>query len=310
MPIPTPIRRMLPVSLGLCVVAASVGCVVDLEGRQATETDERVFDVSGTPDIDLSTFDGPIEILGWDRPDVRIEIEKRAADDQALDEIEIEVEQDGDRIRVSARRPDRAGRVTFAVITSWRGVKLTANVPREANVTASTDDGSVTVEGVSGRLELSSDDGSIRGEMLGGQVIASTDDGSVRLRDVSGRVDAQTDDGSMRVSGRLSGVRLRTDDGSVEVGADRDSVMAEDWEIHTDDGSVTLELPRRFSAEFDARTGDGRVRVADEFGGGSARGSDDDDDDGRSTLRRRLNDGGYTLLVRSGDGTIRVRESS
>ena len=310
MPILKPIRRILPALFGLSVIiVASAGCVVDVEGRQVSETDERVFEVTGTPDIDLSTFDGPIEILGWDRQDVRIEIEKRGADDRELDDIEVELEQDGDRIRVSARRPRRTGRVTLAAITSWRGVRLTANVPRETNITATTADGSVTAEGVSGRILLSSDDGSIRGEALGGEVIASTNDGSVSLREVSGRVDAETDDGSMLVSGRLSGVRLRTDDGSVEVGVDRDSVMSEDWEIHTDDGRVTLDLPRRFSPEFDGRTGDGRVRVADEFGGDSPRRAGDDDD-GRSTVRRRLNDGGYTLQVRSGDGSIRVRESS
>ena len=86
MPILKPIRRILPALFGLSVIiiVASAGCVVDVEGRQVSETDEQVFEVTGTPDIDLSTFDGPIEILGWDRQDVRIEIEKRGADDREL----------------------------------------------------------------------------------------------------------------------------------------------------------------------------------------------------------------------------------
>ena len=288
--------------LGLALAGAA--CVVEVEGLDVTEQEERVFSVTGVPDIDLSTFDGPIEVQGWDRPEVRVVIEKRGASAEALEQIEIEAEQSGNRIRVAATRV-RQPRVTLSITTSWRGAKLIASVPHESNLVATTDDGRVTVDEVSGRMTLHTDDGGIRGAGLRGEVTANSGDGLVELDDFDGRVDARTDDGSLRVSGRLTGVRLLTDDGSIRVRAEPESGMETDWDIETDDGSVTLELPRGFSAELDARTDDGRVRVADGFD----RGRPDDDDDDGEALRRTLGDGGRTLRVRSGDGSIRIRES-
>lgn len=184
-------------------------------------------------------------------------------------------------------------------INSWRGAKLIASVPHETNLAAGTDDGSVTVEDVSGTIELRTDDGRIHGIGLRGAVTAETDDGSVQLEEVDGRVDVRTDDGSLTVSGRLHGVRLRTDDGRVRVGVAPESVMAADWDIETDDGRVTLVLPPGFSADLDARTRDGLVRVDDAFGGGAR---------AEGTLRYTIGAGGHTLRVRSGDGNIRVEE--
>ena len=64
-------------------------------------------------------------------------------------------------------------------------------------------------------------------------------------------------------------IELRTNDGRVRVGVTRDSAMAADWDIETNDGRVTLALPAGFSADLDARTQDGRVLVDDAFGGGA-----------------------------------------
>ena len=95
-------------------------------------------------------------------------------------------------------------------------------------------------------------------------------------------------------------IELRTNDGRVRVGVTRDSAMAADWDIETDDGRVTLALPAGFSADLDARTQNGRVLVDDAFGGGAG---------AEGTLRYTIGDGGHTLRVRSGEGTIRIEES-
>ena len=62
----------------------------------------------------------------------------------------------------------------------------------------------------------------------------------------------------MNVTGKLTGVRLHTGDGSIVYRAQPGTAMAEDWEITTGDGGVSLYLPSDFSAELDAHTGDGR----------------------------------------------------
>ena len=276
------------------------GCIIDVEGYEAVEEEEHVFVVNGVPDVDLSTFDGRIEVRGWDRSEVRVVVEKRAANQERLEEIE--TEQSGDRVRVAARRRDADGlRFSLSMGSNWRGARLIASVPRESNLAAGTDDGRITVADVAGTIELSTDDGRIRGEGLRGAVRARTDDGSVQLEQVEGDVAAHTDDGSIRVSGALAGLEASTDDGRIVIGAAPGSVMSGDWDLHAEDGRVTVDLPRDFSALLDLATDDGRIRVDDRFGGNAERGAE--------TLRRVIGGGGFVLRVRTDDGSIRVGTS-
>ena len=276
------------------------GCIIDVEGYAAVEEEEHVFVVNGVPDVDLSTFDGRIEVRGWDRSEVRVVVEKRAANQERLEEIE--TEQSGDRVRVAARRRDADGlRFSLSMGSNWRGARLIASVPRESNLAAGTDDGRITVADVAGTIELSTDDGRIRGEGLRGAVRARTDDGSVQLEQVEGDVAAHTDDGSIRVSGALAGLEASTDDGRIVIGAAPGSVMSGDWDLHAEDGRVTVDLPRDFSALLDLATDDGRIRVDDRFGGNAERGAE--------TLRRVIGGGGFVLRVRTDDGSIRVGTS-
>lgn len=280
--------------------AALTGCVIDVEGSEAVEEEEHVFAVSGVPDVDLSTFEGPIEVRGWDRPEVRVVVEKRAAGEARLDEIEVDTEQAGNRVRVAARRRDSQGpRITFWM--HGRRAKLIASVPRESNLIARTDDGSVALNDLAGTIEVVTDDGRIRGEQLGGSVQVRTDDGSVRLQGVDGDVAAHSEDGSIRVSGALTGLDVSTDDGRVELDMAAGSVMTGDWDVQSADGRVTLRLPRDFSAELDLRTDDGRIRLDDHFGG--------DADRDAERLQRTIGVGGFVLRVQTDDGSIRVGTS-
>ena len=280
--------------------AALAGCVIDVEGSAVVEQEEHVFTVGGVPDVDLSTFEGPIEVRGWDRPEVRVVVEKRAAGQARLDEIEVDAEQTGNRVGVSARRRDSGRpRITFGL--HGRRAKLIASVPHESNLIARTDDGSVMLDNFAGTIEVVTDDGRVRGERLGGSVHVRTDDGSVRLQAVDGDVAAHTEDGSISVSGALTGVEVSTDDGRVELGMAAGSVMTGDWHVRSGDGRVTLELPEDFSAELDLRTDDGRIRLDDHFGG--------DADRDAERLQRTIGGGGFVLRVQTDDGSIRVGTS-
>src|SRR2546423_1686567 len=86
---------------------ASAGCVVvDSQGHIARE--EKRFTVSGVPDLRLTTFDGAIEIRsGEDARTVLIEIERRGPTQEAIDALKIDTKQDGNRIDMEVRKPDR-----------------------------------------------------------------------------------------------------------------------------------------------------------------------------------------------------------
>jgi DUF4097 and DUF4098 domain-containing protein YvlB len=292
----------LAVSIGACDVAINSNAGI------YTAREEKQFAVTGRPDLTLGTFDGSIEIKTWDRPEVVVQIEKRAGDKALAEAILIKVEQSGDRIRVDVPRPPTTlsrtglrvggGSAFFGRIGS--SARLTASVPHACEVTARTGDGTIVVEGVTGRLDLQTADGSIKGRELGGALRARTEDGMLEFRDVRGQADLDTGDGGIAITGVLSGVRAQTEDGPVTVRAEPGSTVAEPWTIRTADGSVSIDVPETLGAILDARTSDGRVRVD----GLSVTGSVEAE---RDILRGTLGGGGQTMTIRSGSGTITLR---
>jgi DUF4097 and DUF4098 domain-containing protein YvlB len=175
-------------------------------------------------------------------------------------------------------------------------------MPASSDLHARSGDGSVNVEGITGRIDVFTGDGSIHGSRLAGELKLATGDGSIRLSEASGKVDAQTGDGSVDVEGALTGVIVHTGDGTVRLVAIAGSDPTDDWSISTGDGSVTLDVPDAFNADLDARTGDGRIAVEDlAVAGVTGKMS-------KNNLRGQLGSGGRSVRIRTGDGSITLRK--
>lgn len=295
-------KSVLVAAVTALAVSLLGGCVVvDSQGHLIRE--EKRFTVSGTPELHLTTYDGPIEIRsGDDARTVVVEIEKRGPTREALDDVRVETKQDGNRVDVEVRKP--AHEVVFLGIGHISpSASLIVTMPREGNIVAKSGDGSIRIDHIRGRLELRTGDGSVRGNEIAGQVTVATGDGSVTLDSTDGDLDVDTGDGSVRAEGKLTTVKLHTGDGSITLRAEDGSAMKEDWSLTTGDGGVTVTLPSGFGAELDARTEGGTVRS--EF-------RTESDRDGESTkrsLRGRIGSGGKTLKIRTGDGSIRLKSS-
>lgn len=299
--------------LRVSVVAMALlvgGCEVNLntEGLSARET--KTFKVTGQPEVILDTFDGAIELHSWDRPEVEVEIEKRAMDQALLDEIKVETQQKGDTVTVKVTGPAREMRVTVGVHISPTA-RLRVALPRLSNIQAHTSDGSIRAEAIEGRLSFTTSDGSITGTRLGGDIQLRSGDGSIRLDNVTGTLDLETTDGSIGVDAKPSVLKARTGDGSIRVTIEPDTAMTDNWELTTSDGSVTLMLPGAFHAELDAETSDGSVRASHPLleDDASRRGEGEDRRERRESrrvLRSKIGDGGKLLRIRTGDGTIRI----
>jgi len=295
------------------VAAAAVlaGCEVNLNTEGLSAREVKSFKITGQPEVVLDTFDGAIELHSWDRNEIEVEVEKRAMEQSLLDEIKIDAQQQGDKIivKVTGPRNERHG-VTIGVNISPTA-RLRVAVPRSANITATSGDGSIRAEAIEGKIVLRTSDGSVTGTRLGGDIQIRSGDGSIRIDNTTGRLDLETDDGSVGVEAKPSVLRLKTGDGSVRVTLEPDTVMTDNWDITTSDGNVTVTLPGLFSAELDAETSDGSVRTnhplldsdrderRDGEGGGERR-------ERRRTLRSKIGDGGKVLKIRTGDGTIRI----
>ena len=289
----TAVSRLIPAMLLLLVLPA---CTLDLGAQPVVEVEEKTFNVQTKAQLVLVTFDGSIDVRSWDRDEVAVTIERRAADVETARRLQVEATQDGDRIRVEVKTPEQ-----FTGIGSSPSASLKVSLPRSSDVEARSGDGSIRIEDVSGRLSLRTGDGSITAQAVSGDLSAHTGDGSVTLDAIKGRVKVHTGDGSVTVGGIIEGLAATTGDGSVAVHARPGSVASDDWEITTGDGAVTLELPNAFAAELDADTGDGRISVD------GLQLAITDQSSERDRLRGRLGNGGRMVRVRSGDGSIRLR---
>lgn len=295
--------------LGTAVLAALAlsGCTINVNTEGATASETLTFNVSGTPAVTLDTFDGAIEVHSWDRSTVEVIVEKRAPDDGMLQQIRIEKQQDGNTITVKVVGPEH-GRdgIQIGVVMS-PSAKLRVAVPKASSVDLRSRDGNLNIEDVSGTIALHTGDGAILGQRLTGDIVARSDDGSVRLRETTGKVDIETLDGAVTVNGTLTHLRAKSGDGTIRIGADRGSVLADDWLIDTRDGSIEIRLPDGFSADVDAETEDGSIRSTYRGLDVAREGDDDADHRGRPgrQLKATLGSGGKTLRVRAGDGSIR-----
>ena len=298
----------------LTLVAAAVvlaGCEVNLNTEGLSAREVKTFKVTGQPEVVLDTFDGAIEIHSWDRNEIEVEVEKRAMEQTLLDEIKVDAQQEGDKIvvRVTGPRAERHG-VTIGMHISPTA-RLRVAVPKNANINAVSGDGSIKAEAIEGTIVLRTSDGSITGTRLGGDIQVRSGDGSIRIDNTTGKLDLETEDGSVGVDARPSVLRLRTGDGSVRVTLEPETVMTDNWEITTTDGSVVVTLPGLFNAELDAETSDGAVRTnhplldGDRDDRRDGEGSDDRRER-RRTLRSKIGEGGKILKIRSGDGSIRI----
>jgi DUF4097 and DUF4098 domain-containing protein YvlB len=288
------------------------GCEVNLNTEGLSAREVKSFKVSGQPELVLDTFDGSIEVHSWDKNEIEVEVERRAMEQTLLDEIKVDAQQNGDKVTVKVTGPARRDRgVTIGVHVSPTA-RLRVAVPRNLTLTAHSGDGSIRAEALEGRIVLSTTDGSVVASRLGGDIQIRSGDGSIRLDQITGKLDLETTDGSIGLEAKPTVLKARTGDGSIRARIEPDSVMADNWELTTSDGTITLGLPMSFNAELDAETSDGSVRADrsvfpdDRDSDSSGESNREERRERRRSLHTKLGDGGKTFRIRSGDGSIRI----
>ena len=233
------------------------------------------FKIVGRTELRVEVDDGQVTLTGSDSKQIEARVFVTGWK-MGPDGVQVYDRQTGDRVELDVR---------VAKIERWfnvgeRSVRVEIRVPNGLLANVHTRDGSVHADGVRGDLKL------------------RTGDGRIEALSIDGTLNADTGDGSIRVRGRLDALALRTGDGSIEADLAAGSKITTGWDVGTGDGHVTLRLPAGFNAELDAHTNDGKIES--DFPVTTARVS------GGSDLRGKLNAGGPTLKVRTGDGAIRI----
>jgi DUF4097 and DUF4098 domain-containing protein YvlB len=277
-------------------VAGSTACSINLNAEQYVNKEHKTFAVTGKADVELKTFDGSIEVTSWDKPEVAVTIERRADTQAEAEALKVTAEQTGNRVVIHAVKPERSESQVQVGFHHGRSVRFVVSVPRTTDLNATSGDGSISVSGITGRVDARSGDGSIATSDISGDVGLDTGDGSISADNVTGNLRINTGDGSVSVKGQPRGLIAHTGDGSVSVDVTTATTAAADWELTTGDGGIHVTLPADFNAQVDAHTGDGGID-ANDFG---LRATGED----RNDLRGAIGSGGPTLRLRTGDGGI------
>jgi DUF4097 and DUF4098 domain-containing protein YvlB len=235
------------------------------------------FKVSGTPNLNVQTFDGYITVHGWDKQEVQLTVNKRAASEQQMRGINLNIDQHNSNISISTSFDSNFARRDGNVTYPNAIVNLELYVPRSSMVRLNSGDGRLELDGVNGSLDLNTGDGRIEVRDARGRLIAKTGDGRIQVENFDGDVDARTGDGRIILDGRFNGLTVRT-------GA----------------GSILLTVPSDFNAtiETDAESVDNQGLNITEESSPSAR-----------LKRWKVGSGGRVLSLRTGEGRIFLRRS-
>jgi DUF4097 and DUF4098 domain-containing protein YvlB len=272
--------------------AALLGLALLVPAVQAEEW-TKSYAVTERPQVRIHTNDGAVRVYTSEAKQVEFRVEYHGY--ELGKSLKIDARQDGTAIALDAHL---ASRFCVFCINVHQSLRIEVRVPRAADVTVETGDGSVESEGIQGRLEIRTGDGHIRVQGAQGEIRLRTGDGHIEAQGVDGILEATTGDGHVSVEGRFDVLNIKTGDGSVEARIGAGSKMKEGWSIHTGDGRVDAGFPEGFQANLDAKTRDGRismdlpVTVEGEIS--------------KSSVQGKLNGGGPPLTIRTGDGSVRL----
>jgi DUF4097 and DUF4098 domain-containing protein YvlB len=253
---------------------------VDVEGNNSlrlVERDSKTFTVTGTPQINLQTFDGYITVHGWDKQEVQLTFSKRAASEQQMRGISLRTNQNGSAITIVADFDQNFARHEANVTFQNALVNLEVYVPRSSMVRLSSGDGRLELEGVNGNLELNTGDGRIDVRDASGRLNARTGDGRIQVENFDGDVQAKTGDGRILLDGKFAGLAAQTGSGSI---------------------LLTVPSDTNATIETDAESVDNQGLTVTEEAGSS-----------RNLRRWKIGQGGRVLTLRTGEGRVFLRRA-
>jgi DUF4097 and DUF4098 domain-containing protein YvlB len=274
--------RILP------VLALATGCMTG--GPRLTTTLPSVG-ILGHGRVRVAADDGSVRVTTADIDQVQMRVESRGYDVE--NDLDMSMTPHGDEVDILVKT---RGHVAGFELVS-RSLHIDVVIPRETAVQIDSGDGSVAVEQIAGNLDIRTGDGSITVLGARGNIRLHTGDGSITGRDLDGSVDASTSDGSVKLEGRFDGLATSSGDGRLVVNALPGSRVTQPWRLSTSDGSVALALPEDLGAHIDARTRDGSVHSAFPL-----------HDTRSSRAEGDINGGGPPIVVRTGDGSIRLTQ--
>jgi Toastrack DUF4097 len=279
-------------AFGVMAGVLTLASAVTARGEEVTKT----FTISGHARVRVETDDGAVRVSTGDIKQVEIRVVYTG---YKLDrDLRVSTEQNGDSVDVVAKT---SGGGFFNWGVRHSSLRVEVHMPKDADLTVRSGDGSVEADSINGNVDVTTGDGSITVQGAKGNIHFHSGDGHIEARGLDGMVDASSGDGHISLEGRFDGLSIKTGDGSVTARAAAGSKVASSWSIRTGDGSVDLEVPGDLKANLDASTHDGHISMGLEV---TVEGTFSS-----SSIHGKLNGGGPSLSIHTGDGSIHLSKS-
>jgi Putative adhesin len=279
----------------IAAIAAAALLALSLATTTPAEEITKTYTISGRARVHIETDDGSVRVSTGDIKQVEIRVDYSG---YKLDQnLTVNSSQSGDSVDISVK--------THGSLWSWgvhhTSLRVEVHMPREADLSVRSGDGSIEVDSINGNVDLTAGDGHITAQGLRGSSHLHTGDGHIEARGLDGQVDASSGDGHVNLEGRFDSLRIRTGDGSVTARANSGSHVNAPWDIHTGDGSVDLEIPGDLQANIEASTHDGHISLGLPV---TVEGTFSS-----SRIQGKLNGGGQPLTIHTGDGSIHLNKT-
>jgi DUF4097 and DUF4098 domain-containing protein YvlB len=238
----------LPAGL-LCLTSCDILDVGDFE--RFTRDFHYTHPLRANGRLTLETFNGSVEISGWDQETIDISGTKYGRSQEAADALKVEIDHSPEAVNIRVPRPyDRR---------SNQGARFVIKIPRRAFLDRiTTSNGAIRITDGSGPARLRTSNGTIHVLALRGNLDAQTSNGGVELVEVEGDAIARTS------NGRITAERLKgTLDATTSNGSVNAEVVRSDRpvRVETSNGSVSLNLPNGYNGDIRVNTSNAGITL-------------------------------------------------
>ncbi len=202
--------------------------------------------------LEVESFNGPVEVVGWDNASVQVRGTKHASREDALHAIKIDTSNSPSEVRLRAISPSPNCNC---------GVTFSVRVPRKTRLdNVATSNGNLRIESIDGRTRARTSNGGIRLYDISGGVEATTSNGGIEARKVTGEAILRTANGRIQGADLHGGLEASTANSQIDVTV-ADADPSRPLILSNSNGAITLSLLTWKGNEIRARTSNGSVNL-------------------------------------------------
>jgi DUF4097 and DUF4098 domain-containing protein YvlB len=247
-------RAKLAFSVLIACLAGLAGCEWEDFGAPRYSKDFHYsYPLQSGGKLSLETFNGAVEVTGWDQQTVEIDGVKYGPTPEAADAIRIEITHSSTAIEIHVDRPyDLRGNL---------GARFSLKMPRKAILDrVASSNGPIVVQGATGPARLRTSNGSIRVENFEESLDAHTSNGGIELADVRGEAVASTTNGRIHAENLKGPLDATSSNGSITADL-TGSRLSRPVRLETSNASVDLTLPAGFENGARVSTNNGPITI-------------------------------------------------